>query len=217
MLLLSSIYIFILWTFFKPIKTLEYYPQCDAEGNVCHLADGRSCDGYKIIQNDNLNTMDIIWMKQKNEKIAIFKKKVKYEVALNVCKAMCGKLLEPIDTYESYYGITKTCYDNSIEDIFIGAIAKKNPSHTYYFFLSNPNYRLTVNDSKFIDDILDLEVNIEGNGNHPLILDTSGHRYNAWGISNYQDDHYFACQKDIDLSNNISLLNEKGIFLLSIC
>ena len=175
------------------VSTLDY-PQCDDSGNICHLASGRDCKGYQDLQN--VDSLDWLWIKQNQKQIAIAKKEVTFDQAVEICKSLCGKLYEPDDVSETYQGFSQTCYDHDIEKVLIGVMAHKNDTDTFFYYLSDENTIFGIDDSKFIDDTFHLSTALFSNGDYPLVILTGSVRYNKWDISNIDTKYYFACEMD---------------------
>ena len=195
--------IILLVTFLKIIFSLQY-PLCDDQGNVCHLADGRRCDGYKILNNENLESLDLIWMEQNQKKIVIVKNEVTFEKSIEICNAICGKLYEPQDYNENYYGFSNTCNENGLKYVFVGIIGQKTDSEKNYYYLSNESFVLPLKNSDFIDVYFDSAVNMQSPGDYPLLMFTQyygSQRFNHLAMSNYEEEHAFACESNFTTSN----------------
>ena len=132
------------------VSSLDY-PQCDASGNICHLASGRDCNGYKLL--DEIDSLNLLWIEQNQKQIAIAKKEVTFDKAVESCNNLCGKLYEPDDVSQTYQGFSQTCYDHDLDKVFIGVMAHVNETDVYYYYLSDESTVFGMDDSKFIDDI----------------------------------------------------------------
>ena len=198
--------IILLVTFLKIIVSLQY-PLCDNEGNICHLEDGRRCDGYKILNKENLESLDLIWMEQNQKKIVIVKNETTFEKAIETCSALCGKLFEPHNYNENYYGFSNTCNENGLRYVFIGIIGQKTDSEKSYYYLSNNNSVLSMENSDFVDIYFDSAVSTQNSGNFPLLMFTQyygSQRFNHFAMSNYKEEHSFACEaKSITSNENL--------------
>ena len=188
---------------FKCISALEY-PQCDASATVCHLAKGRDCAGYQILHDENLDSENLIWMEENMKKIVIVKKAATIQMAVNSCKALCGKLYEPHDFDETLKGFSQIASENDLDHIFIGVTAQKMGRDIQYHYSSNASDIIGVDDTNFIDFVLDAVVEGESmNGNYSLMIhtDPGSNRFNKFGLPNNGNYHYFACEKNAEQEN----------------
>ena len=201
-------------TFFNPILTLEA-PECDHKGNICYKAPGRNCDGFKIQDNGNLDSIEVLFVEHNNLKIAIVKKELSFAEAILACNKMCGKLWAPQSNEfeDTYYGFSQTCNDHDIEKVFIGAVSVKAEDQYYYKYLDDPSTTMYFNESKFTDTFLNTAMYFSDVGEYPLTIQTTEGKpyFNYWTSSNYQMKNYYACQSDITLRDESTIPTEKGM------